>query len=183
MGWLVQHAARRQPASASAAAPAAPQAGASLLLGLPWSAYSTFVLEARHGFNKTSPHTFVTDTLKSVLLGLLLIPPLVAAFTAILSRSSPYVGLYLWAFLLALSIFMMVVYPVAIAPLFNKFTPLQEGSLRCGWPADGNQGAACRRCCRRQQQMLLGAAPPPNHRPPAVAGRRSRAWRAVCPSR
>lgn len=46
-----------------------PQAGASLLLSLPWSAWSTFVLEARHGFNKTSAATFVADKLKAVRAG------------------------------------------------------------------------------------------------------------------
>ncbi|KAL4448266.1 hypothetical protein ABPG75_005485 [Micractinium tetrahymenae] len=106
------------------------QAGVTLLLGLPWSACSTFVLEARHGFNKTSVKTFVADTAKSVLLGLVLLPPVVAGFTAILQRASPWVGLQLWAFLLALALFMLTVYPTAIAPLFNKYTPLEAGPLR-----------------------------------------------------
>ncbi|KAI7842551.1 hypothetical protein COHA_003788 [Chlorella ohadii] len=95
------------------------QAAASLLLSLPWSAWSTFVLEARHGFNKTSPATFIADKCKGVLLGLLFLPPIIAAFTAILQRSSPYVGLYLWAFLLAVQLFVVTVYPTVIAPLFN----------------------------------------------------------------
>lgn len=106
------------------------QAGVSLLLSLPWSAWSTFVLEARHGFNKTSAATFVADKLKAVLLGLLFLPPILAAFTAILQRSSPYVGLYLWAFLLALQLFIVTVYPTVIAPLFNTYTPLSDGPLK-----------------------------------------------------
>lgn len=106
------------------------QAAATLALGLPWSAYSTFVVEARHGFNKTSLGTFLADTAKSVLLGLVLLPPVVAGFTAILQRASPWVGLQLWGFLLALALFMITVYPTAIAPLFNKYTPLEEGPLR-----------------------------------------------------
>ncbi|KAL4421809.1 hypothetical protein ABPG77_001598 [Micractinium sp. CCAP 211/92] len=106
------------------------QGGTMLALGLPWSWYSTFVLEARHGFNKTTLGTFVADTAKSVLLGLLLLPPVVAGFTAILQRASPWVGLQLWAFLLALALFMITIYPTAIAPLFNKFMPLEEGPLR-----------------------------------------------------
>ena len=85
------------------------QAGAGLALGLPWSAYSTFVLEAAHGFNKTSWRTFALDRLKAALLGLALVPPLVAGLTAILVRASPFVGLYLWAFLLAVSLFMVSV--------------------------------------------------------------------------
>jgi STE24 endopeptidase len=106
------------------------QAGVSLLLGLPWSAYSTFVLEASHGFNKTSLRTFTLDLLKSLLLGALLLPPVVAGFTSVLSHSSPYVALYLWAFLLALSLFALTVYPTLIAPLFNTFKPLEQGELR-----------------------------------------------------
>jgi CAAX prenyl protease N-terminal, five membrane helices len=65
-------------------------------------------------------------------LGLLLAPPIVAGFTWILLHTGPYVALYLWAFLFGLSILIMTVYPVLIAPLFNKFEPLQEGNLRCG---------------------------------------------------
>ncbi|EFN56421.1 hypothetical protein CHLNCDRAFT_22375, partial [Chlorella variabilis] len=108
------------------------QACLSLVLGLPWSAYATFVLEARHGFNKTSPKTFLLDAAKSALLGCLLLPPVVAGFTYILQRSSPYVGLYLWAFLLALSLFAVTAYPTLIAPLFNTFQPLEAGPLREG---------------------------------------------------
>ena len=66
-----------------------------------------------------------------MLLGLVLGPPLVAAFTFILQRSGPYVALYLWAFLLAVTLGFMIVYP-SIARLFNRFDPLPEGSLRCG---------------------------------------------------
>ena len=65
-----------------------------------------------------------------VLLGLALMPPIVAAVTYILQHSSPYIGLYLWAFVLGLSLLMMTIYPVLIAPLFNKFTPLETGALR-----------------------------------------------------
>jgi STE24 endopeptidase len=65
-----------------------------------------------------------------VLLGCALLPPVVAAFTWIFGIASPYVGLYLWAFLLALSLFFITVYPVWIAPLFNTFKPLESGALR-----------------------------------------------------
>lgn len=66
-----------------------------------------------------------------IALGLVLAPPVVAGFTWILLNTGPYVALYLWAFLFALSIFFMTIYPVLIAPLFNKFQPLHDGSLRC----------------------------------------------------
>uniref|UniRef100_A0A7S0RQZ8 CAAX prenyl protease n=1 Tax=Chlamydomonas leiostraca TaxID=1034604 RepID=A0A7S0RQZ8_9CHLO len=102
----------------------------SLATGLPWSVYSTFVLEARHGFNKTSAATFVTDTVKSVILGLVLLPPLVAGMTYILLVAGPYMPLYLFLFVLAVSLFFMTIYPTLIQPLFNKFEPLPEGPLR-----------------------------------------------------
>ncbi len=63
-------------------------------------------------------------------LGIVLLPPLIAAITLILKNTGPLVAIYLWFFILVVSIFMMTIYPVAIAPLFNKFTPLPEGSLR-----------------------------------------------------
>ena len=64
-------------------------------------------------------------------LGLLIGPPVVGAFTWILQHTGPYVPLYLWGFFFALQIFFMSVYPVFIAPLFNKFSPLEAGPLRC----------------------------------------------------
>jgi STE24 endopeptidase len=66
------------------------------------------------------------------LLGCLLLPPVVAGFTYILQNSSAYVGLYLWAFLLLISLCALTLYPTLIAPLFNKFTPLESGPLRDG---------------------------------------------------
>lgn len=64
-----------------------------------------------------------------MLLGLLFVPPLVAGFTLLLQRASPWAALHLWAFLLAVSLLVLSLYP-AVAALFNKFEPLQEGSLR-----------------------------------------------------
>ena len=65
-----------------------------------------------------------------VALGLVFLPPIIAAITLILKNTGPLVALYLWFFILVVSLFMMTIYPVVIAPLFNKFTPLPEGSLR-----------------------------------------------------
>lgn len=102
----------------------------STVLGLPWKVYSTFYLEAKHGFNKTSLSTFVSDMVKSLLLTLVLAPPLTAVVVLILLHTGPYVALYLWLFAFILSLVMMTVYPVLIAPLFNKYDPLPDGSLR-----------------------------------------------------
>lgn len=63
-------------------------------------------------------------------LGLLFIPPIVGGITLILKNTGPLVALYLYFFILVLSLFMLTIYPVVIAPLFNKFTPLPQGPLR-----------------------------------------------------
>eukprot|EP00898_Chlorokybus_atmophyticus_P002787 jgi/Chlat1/3509/Chrsp23S03792 len=97
---------------------------------LPWSVYSTFVVEQRHGFNKQTVRLFVMDIIKSLLLMAILMPPIAATAITIVNRTGPYFVLYLWLFVLALTLVAMTIYPVLIAPLFNKFTPLQEGSLR-----------------------------------------------------
>ena len=64
-------------------------------------------------------------------LGLVLGPPIVAGFTYILQHTSAWVALYLWGFVFALQIFFLTIYPIAIAPLFNKFDPLPDSPLRC----------------------------------------------------
>ncbi|KAK9914960.1 hypothetical protein WJX75_002949 [Coccomyxa subellipsoidea] len=100
------------------------------LISLPFSLYHTFVLEQHHGFNKQTVRLFVLDFIKSMLLGLALGPPIIGGFTWILQRTSAYMPLYLWAFFFGLQIFFMTIYPVFIAPLFNKFSPLEKGPLR-----------------------------------------------------
>ena len=63
-------------------------------------------------------------------LGIVLLPPIVAAITLILKNTGPLVAIYLWFFILIVSLFMLTIYPIVIAPLFNKFTTLPAGSLR-----------------------------------------------------
>ncbi|KAE9615808.1 putative ste24 endopeptidase [Lupinus albus] len=102
----------------------------SQITDLPFSLYSTFVIEARHGFNKQTIWLFFRDMIKSIFLSILIGPPIVAAIIVIVQKGGPYLAIYLWAFMFVLSIVMMTVYPVLIAPLFNKFTPLPDGQLR-----------------------------------------------------
>lgn len=78
-----------------------------------------------------------------MLLGLALGPPIIGGFTWILQRTSAYMPLYLWAFFFGLQIFFMTIYPVFIAPLFNKFSPLEKGPLRCAAVAVTNQETCC----------------------------------------
>lgn len=102
----------------------------STLTSLPWSAYFIFVIEQKHGFNKQIRSVFIGDTLTTVMLTVLLLPPVVAIFTFILLNTGPWVPMYLWLFILGVSLFMMAIYPVVIAPLFNKYEVLPEGSLK-----------------------------------------------------
>ncbi|KAG5092666.1 hypothetical protein JHK82_051444 [Glycine max] len=102
----------------------------SQITDLPFSLYSTFVIEARHGFNKQTPWLFFRDMIKGIFLSVIIGPPIVAAIIVIVQKGGPYLAIYLWAFTFGLSIVMMTLYPVLIAPLFNKFTPLPDGQLR-----------------------------------------------------
>ncbi|OMP00337.1 Peptidase M48 [Corchorus olitorius] len=102
----------------------------SQITDLPFSLYSTFVIEARHGFNKQTIWLFFRDLIKGMCLAIVLGPPIVSAIIVIVQKGGPYLAIYLWAFMFVLSLVMMTVYPVLIAPLFNKFTPLPEGELR-----------------------------------------------------
>ncbi|XP_059634247.1 CAAX prenyl protease 1 homolog [Cornus florida] len=97
---------------------------------LPFSLYSTFVIEAHHGFNKQTIWLFIRDMIKEIVLSIIIGPPIVAAVIVIVQNGGPYIAIYLWAFLLVLSLMMMTLYPILIAPLFNKFTPLPDGELR-----------------------------------------------------
>ncbi|KAH0890734.1 hypothetical protein HID58_053163 [Brassica napus] len=102
----------------------------SQITDLPFSLYSTFVIESRHGFNKQTIWMFIRDMIKGILLSVILAPPIVAAIIVIVQKGGPYLAIYLWAFMFILSLVMMTIYPVLIAPLFNKFTPLPDGDLR-----------------------------------------------------
>ncbi|GMN45024.1 hypothetical protein TIFTF001_014215 [Ficus carica] len=73
---------------------------------------------------------FFRDLVKGICLAVILGPPIVSAIIIIVQKGGPYLAIYLWGFMFVLSIVMMTVYPILIAPLFNKFTPLPEGSLR-----------------------------------------------------
>uniref|UniRef100_A0A6B2L4U8 CAAX prenyl protease n=1 Tax=Arcella intermedia TaxID=1963864 RepID=A0A6B2L4U8_9EUKA len=100
------------------------------LMNIPWSAYSTFVIEEKHHFNKTTPKTFVLDILKGLFLSYLIGLPFLALFIYIIQLGGPNFHIYLWAFTFTFQIFMITIYPVLIQPLFNKVEPLEECTLR-----------------------------------------------------
>ena len=100
------------------------------LLNLPFSAYSTFVIEERFGFNTTTVATFFLDMVKGVLLTVLLGGPLLTAILWFFEISGPQAWLYCWAAAVAFILVVQFLAPVVIMPLFNKFIPLAEGELK-----------------------------------------------------
>ena len=102
----------------------------SHISGLPFSLYSTFVIEERHGFNQQTAWFYTKDQIKGFILGQVIMLPLVAAIIKIVYWGGDFFFLYLWAFVVGFTLFMMILYPEFIAPLFDKYTPLPEGELR-----------------------------------------------------
>ncbi|MFP4543970.1 MAG: M48 family metallopeptidase [Bacteroidota bacterium] len=103
---------------------------AQMLISLPFSIYSTFVIEEKYGFNKTTPKVFVIDRLKSTGLSVLIGAPLLAGLLWVLRETGEYAWLYGWAGLVVFMLIMQYIAPRWIMPLFNKFKPLEEGELR-----------------------------------------------------
>jgi STE24 endopeptidase len=103
---------------------------ASDLLTLPFQLYSTFVIEEKYGFNKTTVKTFISDKLKGYLLGALIGGPLLALLIYLVVAIGP--SFWIWFALVACTfIFIMnMFYTSLILPLFNKLTPLPEGELK-----------------------------------------------------
>ncbi len=101
----------------------------STLIDLPHSIYSTFVIEKKFGFNKTSPKLFVVDLIKNILLSTILMVPLLYALLFLLERSGSYWWIYAWVMITLFQFFILWIYPVVVAPLFNKFTPLDNNEI------------------------------------------------------
>ncbi|MCB2205283.1 M48 family metallopeptidase [bacterium] len=100
------------------------------ILTLPFSVYSTFVIEERFGFNRTSVKTFILDMLKGALLGVLIGGPVLALVLWLFLTAGTIAWLYAWLAVTAFMIVMQYIAPTWIMPLFNRFTPLEEGPLR-----------------------------------------------------
>ena len=103
---------------------------AKVVIGIPFSWYSTFVIEERFGFNKTTLRTFVLDHVKGLLLAVLLGVPLLAGILWFFGATGGYAWLWCWLFTTVFALIVQFVAPTWIMPLFNKFTPLEEGELR-----------------------------------------------------
>src|SRR3989338_7052985 len=117
----------------------APDTGMAFLLSvfvlmecieLPFNAWRAFVIESRFGFNRLPPGLFFADQAKHLLLLLLLGVPLAFAVLWIMQQTGEYWWLYAWLLWTGFSLFLVWAYPTLIAPLFNKFRPLQAGAIR-----------------------------------------------------
>jgi STE24 endopeptidase len=116
------------------------------VLDLPLSWYSTFVLEERFGFNKMTPGLWLGDLLKSSLVGAVIGLPILALILWLMGSTGGLWWLWAWAAWMGFNLLILVLYPTVIAPLFNKFEPLQDEQLksrvsalmrRCGFSAKG----------------------------------------------
>lgn len=102
----------------------------SALLGLPFSYYRTFVIEEHYGFNKTSPSTFFSDKLKGGILTVILGGGILTLFMLFYQSTGPYFWIYTWIAVGIFILFINLFYSRLIVPLFNKQTPLEDGSLK-----------------------------------------------------
>ena len=116
------------------------------VIDLPASLYRTFVLEERFGFNRMTPALWLADLAKGSVLGAVIGIPLAAAVLWLMQVTGAAWWFWAWVAWAAFSLLMLVVYPTLIAPLFNKFEPLQDETLkqrvttlmtRCGFSAKG----------------------------------------------
>lgn len=97
---------------------------------LPFNYYRTFRIEQRFGFNRMTSRLFFIDLAKSLLLAALFGIPLAACVLWLMEKSGSYWWLYAWLVWVAFNLFMLAIYPMVIAPLFNRFSPMQDAELR-----------------------------------------------------
>ncbi|MGJ7485093.1 M48 family metallopeptidase [Variovorax sp. LT2P21] len=116
------------------------------LLDLPFTLWQTFRLEERFGFNKMTLRLWLADAVKGTLLGALIGLPIAALILWLMGAAGNLWWLWAWAVWMGFNLLLMLVYPTFIAPLFNKFRPLDDASLqarvtalmqRCGFAAKG----------------------------------------------
>ena len=118
----------------------------SSLIDLPFSLYTQFVIEERFGFNRMTLKLFCLDLIKQTALGLVIGTPVLLAVLWLMSQMGSLWWLYVWLFWCGFNLLILFVYPTWIAPLFNKFTPLDDAPLkarieallaRCGFATSG----------------------------------------------
>jgi STE24 endopeptidase len=116
------------------------------VIDLPLSVYRQFVLEKRFGFNRMTPGLFLADLLKGTALAIVLGTPLLIAVLWLMERAGQAWWLWAWALWVAFNLTVLVLYPTVIAPMFNRFVPLEPGPVRervegllerCGFASKG----------------------------------------------
>ena len=100
------------------------------ILSFPFSAYATFVIEERFGFNRSTWGVFISDSIKKFLLTILLGGVLLAGIMAFFKYAGVHAWLYCWGGVTVFMVIMQYVVPTWIMPLFNKFKPLEPGPLK-----------------------------------------------------
>ena len=115
-------------------------------IDLPLSLYKQFVIEAKYGFNRMTIKLFVVDLVKQTALGVIIGTPLLLAVLWLMAQMGELWWLYVWLFWCAFNLLILFIYPTWIAPLFNKFSPLDDAPLkarieslleRCGFAVGG----------------------------------------------
>lgn len=115
-------------------------------LELPISYYHTFVIEEKFGFNKMTPGMFFGDLVKQTLLSMVLGVPLLLGVLWLMEKMGDQWWVYVWLVWISFNLLVLAIYPTWIAPLFNKFTPLEDNALKsrieqlmekCGFQASG----------------------------------------------
>ena len=118
----------------------------SSLVDLPFALYRQFVIEQQFGFNRMTLRLFLTDQLKQTALGLVIGTPVLLAVLWLMAKMGSLWWLYVWLFWCGFNLLILFLYPTWIAPLFNKFTPLDDAPLkariealleRCGFASSG----------------------------------------------
>ena len=118
----------------------------SSAVDLPFDYYKTFIIDGHFSFNKMSQAMFITDMLKQALLGIALGAPILFSALWLMQSAGNYWWLYLWIVWSVFNLLVLAIYPTFIAPMFNKFTPLQDEVLKkrieallkkCGFKSQG----------------------------------------------
>jgi STE24 endopeptidase len=120
--------------------------GVGMIAMLPFDAWRTFVIETRHGFNRTTPWVFVGDVIKGAAIAVALGAPLLLLVFWFVHAAGNLWWLFTWFAWIGFTLLLVTIFPRWIAPLFNRFTPLEDGELRrrieqllerCGFHAEG----------------------------------------------
>jgi STE24 endopeptidase len=118
----------------------------SSLIDLPLTLYKTFIIDEKFGFNRMTKYIFITDIIKQLILSIIIGIPLLLISLWIITSLGNLWWLWLWIFISVFNFLMLTIYPLYIAPFFNKFMPLKDVKLKtkieklllkCGFESDG----------------------------------------------